>query len=115
LIVGVPQHDIIKHGEFNYYYLIVREGKTKQIYGVLNSLAGNADLYVRFQENPHSKSPENWLAPSSSEYSMKSTELFKQDMVVIKPDDLKSCFSKFKSDDSSDPKQCGIIFGISSP
>ncbi len=48
LVIGMPQHDIVKQGEFNYYYIIVRENKTKQIYAVLNSLSGNADLYVRY-------------------------------------------------------------------
>ena len=48
LTFGVPQHDVVKDGSFNYYYMIVREGKQKQIYAVLNSLSGNADLYVNF-------------------------------------------------------------------
>jgi hypothetical protein len=28
IVVGVPQHDIVKEGSFNYYYLNVRENKT---------------------------------------------------------------------------------------
>ena len=107
---------MVKQGDFIYYYLIAREGKTKQIYGVLNSLTGNADLYVRFQDNPHIQPPEQWLGPSESEYALKSTELLKQDMVIIKPSDLQDCFSRFKSDDISfDERQCAIVFGVYAP
>ena len=48
MIVGVPQHDIVKEGGYSYYYLNVRQGKTEEIYSVLDSVSGNTDLYVRF-------------------------------------------------------------------
>ena len=51
VIVGQPQHNVVKDGSFNYYYLVVREktiNDNQQIMAVLSSMKGNADLYVSF-------------------------------------------------------------------
>ena len=51
MIVGQPQHNVVKDGSFNYYYLVVREktiNDNQQIMAVLSSMKGNADLYVSF-------------------------------------------------------------------
>lgn len=55
VIVGQPQHNVVKDGSFNYYYLIVRENTlhdNQQIMAVLSSMKGNADLYVNFLDTP---------------------------------------------------------------
>ena len=48
----MPYHDIMKDGTYRYYYLVVRENRTEDIYAVLNSIKGNSDLYVGYQDNP---------------------------------------------------------------
>ena len=39
---------MLRDKAFNNYYIIVREGKFKEVSAVLNSYAGNADLYAMF-------------------------------------------------------------------
>eukprot|EP00347_Sterkiella_histriomuscorum_P008919 403343241 len=115
LTFGVPQHDVVKDGSFNYYYMIVREGKQKQIYAVLNSLSGNADLYVNFQDNPQNSSPEKWRLPTSSQYIIKSTEVLKQDMINIQESQMKDCFGRYTGGEDQSERICAIVFGVYSP
>jgi len=76
--VGVPQHGILKDQGFSYYYVTVREKQTKTIYTALSSLNGNADLYVKFIDNPSKKNMEEWSKPSLTDYNFKSTCCFQQ-------------------------------------
>lgn len=36
-------------------------------------------------------------------------------MVIVKPTDLEDCFSRFKSEDPADERQCAIIYGVYAP
>ncbi|CDW74582.1 UNKNOWN [Stylonychia lemnae] len=111
LRVGIPEHGALRDDLFKYYYIIVREYRFSEVFAILNSFAGNADLYALKQINPHKTNPESWLMPSQYKYDFKSTDLLKQDTIRIKPSDLEDCFEKCDID-SSDLRQCGIIFGI---
>ncbi len=39
---------MLRDSAFNNYYIIVREGKFKEVSAILHSYAGNADVYVKF-------------------------------------------------------------------
>lgn len=54
LIVGTPIQDNVENDDLNYYYIVVTEEHVKddkQINVVLNTLSGDADLYVKMQPN----------------------------------------------------------------
>ena len=61
----------------------MRENNFKEIFGILQSLAGNADLYIRYQPSPSSKEIENWNLPTKYDYDLKSEETLLQDNVRI--------------------------------
>ncbi|CDW91451.1 UNKNOWN [Stylonychia lemnae] len=110
VVVGVPQHDIVKKDGFNYYYLVVTQYKVEQVYAVLNSLIGKAMIYVNFQDNPQNKAPDEWNLPTTSRYAMRSDFQMRQDMISISNDNLKDCFSRHT--DTNVAAQCAIVFGV---
>ncbi len=40
---------------------------------VLQSMKGNADLYIGFKDTPQQSNPETWELPTLSEYAYRST------------------------------------------
>ena len=44
----MSQHDMVREGEFNYYYLNVRKDSPNEFYAVLTTLSGDADLYYKY-------------------------------------------------------------------
>ena len=52
--MGTPIQDNVEKDEINYYYIVVTEEhvkEEKQINVVLNTIIGDADLYVKMQQN----------------------------------------------------------------
>ena len=49
----------------------------------LQSMRGNADLYMSFKDTPLSSNPDTWELPNQSDYAYKSTQqgLNNQDMI----------------------------------
>jgi glyceraldehyde-3-phosphate dehydrogenase/erythrose-4-phosphate dehydrogenase len=55
VVIGQPQHNVVKDGTYNYYYLTVKQSSLREgqkIVSVLSSTKGNADLYVKFIDTP---------------------------------------------------------------
>lgn len=70
----MPQHDSVMTNEYNYYYLNVKKDKQKDIYAVLSTLTGNADLFVSFEPSPSTNDIRTWKMPTERNNVMKSTE-----------------------------------------
>lgn len=122
LLAGTPQHGVVRNGNFNYYYLIVRESKilknNMQIYSMLNSMSGNADLYVQLKSNPYKTSPEQWQdsLPTSTDYLIKSAEVLGQDVIKLSPSQLKECFDEYDASITNEKERsCAIIYGVYAP
>lgn len=78
VIVGQPQHNVVKDGSFNYYYMTVKESTLQQgqnIMAVLSSMKGNADLYIGFKDTPQGSNPDTWEVPNQNDYVYKSTQV----------------------------------------
>ena len=83
---------------------------------VLQSMKGNADLYVGFKDTPQSSNSDMWELPTMSDYAYKSNQvgINNQDMIKINAQQdkyLQECFDRFNTRYGSE-KECAIIFGI---
>ena len=121
IILGQPQHNSVKDGTFNYYYLTLKEKDivdNQQIVAVLSSMKGNADLYMNYIDTPQRNNPEEWDLPTQKEYMYKSTNTgMKQDMIKIdanKDQNLHDCFQRFNNKFGNEA-ECAVVFGIYSP
>lgn len=108
LTFGMPQHDSVELGEYNYYYLNVKKDKQKDIYAVLSTLTGNADIYVTFEPSPATNDIRTWKKPTEKNNVLKSTETLAQDVIRIKPSDLQQCFKDKRNVD----EECSIVIGV---
>lgn len=57
--------------------MTVRYNKTKDIHAVLNTLSGNADLYVKYYDTSAMKIRDNWILPTTTDHDAKSEELLR--------------------------------------